>query len=54
VTLAYLLTVAWQAGQSKGLYTPSPAVTRIGQWSVGLLVAWTVLYFAVGFFVWAR
>ena len=53
-TLAYLLTVAWQAGQSKGLYTPSPAVTRIGQWSVGLLVAWTVLYFAVGFYVWAR
>lgn len=54
VTLAYLLTVAWQAGQSKGLYTPSSTVTRIGQWSVGLLVAWTVLYFAVGFYVWVR
>jgi hypothetical protein len=54
VTLAYLLTVAWQAGQSKGLYTPSASVTRIGQWSVGLLIGWTVLYFAVGFFVWAR
>ncbi|MDO9251209.1 MAG: hypothetical protein Q7U48_06605 [Hydrogenophaga sp.] len=54
VTLAYLLTVAWQAGQSKGLYTPSASVTRIGRWSVGLLVGWTVLYFAVGFFVWAR
>jgi hypothetical protein len=54
VTLAYLLTVAWQAGQSKGLYTPSATVTRIGQWSVGLLIGWTVLYFAVGFFVWAR
>ena len=54
VTLAYLLTVAWQAGQSKGLYTPSATVTRIGQWSVGLLVGWTVLYFAVGFFVWMR
>jgi hypothetical protein len=54
VTLAYLLTVAWQAGQSKGTYTPSATVPRIGQWSVGLLVGWTVLYFAVGFFVWAR
>jgi hypothetical protein len=54
-TLAYLLTVAWQAGQHKdGVYTPSPAVTRMGQWSVGLLVAWTVAYFAVGFWVWAR
>jgi len=26
----------------------------MGQWSVGLLVAWTVAYFAVGFWVWAR
>lgn len=50
VTLAYLLTVAWQAGQSKGLYTPSATVTRMGQWSVGLLVGWTVLYFGVSSF----
>jgi hypothetical protein len=56
VTLAYLLTVAWQAGQHKGggVYSPSTTVTRIGQWSVGLLVAWTVAYFAIGFWVWAR
>jgi hypothetical protein len=55
-TLAYLLTVAWQAGQhqSEGVYTPSPTVTRMGQWSVALLVVWTVAYFAVGFWVWAR
>jgi hypothetical protein len=54
-TLAYLLTVAWQAGQQKtGIYTPSALVNRIGQWSVGLLVAWTVAYFAIGFWVWAR
>ncbi|HQR85514.1 MAG: hypothetical protein B7Y59_06605 [Burkholderiales bacterium 35-55-47] len=54
-TLAYLLTVAWQAGQQKtGTYTPSALVNRIGQWSVGLLVAWTVAYFAIGFWVWAR
>ncbi len=54
-TLAYLLTVAWQAGQTKeGIYKPSQTITRLGQWSVGLLVAWTVSYFAVGFWVWAR
>ena len=54
-TLAYLLTVAWQAGQQKtGIYTPSALVNRIGQWSVGLLVAWTVAYFAICFWVWAR
>lgn len=54
VTLAYLLTVAWQAGQTQGTYTPSAAVTRLGRWSVGLLIGWTVLYFAVGLFVSVR
>ncbi|MEY3953912.1 MAG: hypothetical protein RLZZ397_792 [Pseudomonadota bacterium] len=54
-TLAYLLTVAWQAGQQKeGIYTPGPLLTRLGQWSVGLLILWTVSYFAVGLWVWAR
>jgi hypothetical protein len=54
VTLGYLLTVAWQAGQTQGTYTPSPALNRLGNLSIGLLVLWTVAYFAVGFFVWAR
>lgn len=56
MTLAYLLTVAWKAGQHKGdgPYVPSTGVTRIGQWSVSLLVIWTLLYFGVGFWVWAR
>jgi len=54
VTLAYLLTVAWQAGQTKGVYTPSPALNRLGSLSVGLLVLWTAVYFAVGFYAWAR
>ena len=54
VTLGYLITVAWQAGQTKGIYTPSAALNRLGSLSVGLLVLWTAVYFAVGFFVWAR
>ena len=54
VTLAYLLTVAWQAGQTQGTYTPSATVTRLGRWSVGLLIGWTALYFAVGLFVSVR
>jgi len=53
-TLGYLITVAWQAGQTKGIYTPSPALNRLGSLSVALLVLWTVVYFAVGFYVWAR
>ena len=54
VVLAYLLTVAWQAGQSKGMYTPSPTLTRLGNLGIGLLVLWIVQYFAIGFYVWAR
>jgi len=54
VTLAYLITVAWQAGQTEGTYTPSPAVNRLGSMAIGLLVLWTVSYFLVGFYVWAR
>jgi hypothetical protein len=49
--LAYLLTVSWQAGQTRGTYTPGPVVQRLGSWSIGLLVLWTVVYFAFGFYV---
>lgn len=52
VTLAYLLTVAWQAGQQReGVYTPSAAVTRLGRASAGLLVLWMAHYFLAGFIV---
>ena len=54
VVLAYLLTVAWQSGQTKGVYTPSAAITRLGNLSIGLLVLWVVQFFAIGFYVWAR
>lgn len=54
VVLGYLLTVAWKAGQTKGVYVPSPGLTRLGQVGVLLLVVWIVQYFAVGFYVWAR
>jgi hypothetical protein len=54
VVLGYLLAVAWQAGQTKGVYTPSPALTRLGNLSIGLLALWIVQYFAIGFYVWAR
>jgi hypothetical protein len=54
VVLGYLLTVAWKSGQTQGIYTPSPALTRLGNLSIGLLVLWIVQYFAIGFYVWAR
>ncbi|MDZ7802741.1 hypothetical protein [Thiohalophilus sp.] len=52
--LAYLITVAWRAGQTEGVYTPGPVVRRMGAISAGLIVLWIVQYFVVGFVVWAR
>jgi hypothetical protein len=54
VTLGYMLTVAWQAGQTVGRYSPSPALSRLGSLSIGLLVLWTLAYFGIGFYVWAN
>lgn len=52
VTLAYLIAIAWRAGQTEGVYTPGPAIQRLGRLSVGLLIFWIVHYFVVGFWVW--
>ncbi|MFO7581158.1 hypothetical protein [Guyparkeria sp.] len=46
--VAYLLTVAWQAGQTQGTYTPSRAVNRMGTVSIVLLVLWVAQYFGFG------
>lgn len=46
--LAYLLTVAWQAGQTEGTYTPSRAVNRMGTVAIALLVLWVAQYFGFG------
>ena len=50
----YLLTVAWQAGQTEGTYTPSLAISRLGNWTIYIIAIWIVHYFAVGFWVWAQ
>lgn len=46
--VSYLLTVAWQAGQTQGTYTPSRAVNRMGTVSIVLLVLWVAQYFGFG------
>ncbi|WP_028488836.1 hypothetical protein [Thiothrix lacustris] len=50
--LAYFLTVAWQAGQTDGVYTPSPAVTRLGNLSIILITLWIIHFFVLGLWVW--
>lgn len=47
VTLAYILTIAWNAFRSKGMYTPSKGIDMLGKAAVSLLVLWVVVYFGV-------
>jgi hypothetical protein len=54
LVLSYFLTVAWQAGQTEGVYTPSPAVTRLGNLSILLITLWIIHFFVLGFWVWLR
>lgn len=53
-TLAYFLTVAWQAGQTVGVYTPSPAIDKLGTVVIWIMILWTIQFFVVGFYVWAQ
>ncbi|MEW5838170.1 MAG: hypothetical protein AB1717_04990 [Pseudomonadota bacterium] len=50
--LAYMLTVAWKAGQTKGIYTPGPVISRMGDIGIALIALWIVQYFAIGLYVW--
>jgi len=52
--LAYFLTVAWKAGQTVGVYTPSPFVNRLGTIAIWVIALWTLQFFVVGFYVWAQ
>ncbi len=49
--LAYLLTVSWKAGQTKGMYVASPMVNRMGTIGISLLALWIIQYFAIGLWV---
>jgi len=51
--LTYLLTVAWQAGQTVGVYTPSPFVNKLGTIAIWIISFWTFMFLSVGFYVWA-
>lgn len=55
-TLAYFLSIAWKVGHTPQgqVYTPSPAIDRIGTAALWLIGLWLVQFFVVGFIVWAR
>ncbi len=48
LNITYLTLLAFKSGHEKGVYTPGPALNRLGQACVVSLVAWVVAYFAIG------
>jgi len=52
--LAYMLTIAWKAGQTQGVYTPGPVLSRLGDVAIALIGLWIVQYFVMGLVTWLR
>ncbi|BBP42983.1 hypothetical protein [Thiosulfativibrio zosterae] len=53
-TLAYYLTIAWKAGQTVGVYTPSPAVNRMGTIALWIMILWVIQFFVAGIWTWVQ
>jgi hypothetical protein len=54
VGVAYLLTMAWKVGKStQEVFDGSKdvAVTKLGNYTIGIMVLWMVIYFAWGMFI---
>lgn len=50
VGVAYLLTMAWKVGKTQGVFDGSKdkAVTRLGNYTLTIMVVWMVIYFGWG------
>ena len=50
VGVAYLLTLAWKVGKNQGVFdgTKDKAVTKLGNYTLSIMVLWMVIYFGWG------
>jgi len=48
--VAYLLTMAWKVGKNQGVFDGSKdvVVTKLGNYTLGIMIVWMVVYFAWG------
>ncbi|QKF82007.1 hypothetical protein [Halarcobacter ebronensis] len=53
IGVAYLLTMAWKVGKIKSVFDGSKdkAVTRLGNYTLSIMVVWMVIYFGWGMFI---
>lgn len=46
-TIGYLLTIAWKAGKTEGVYEASPIMHAWARFNIGLVIFWTLGYFGL-------
>ncbi|RXJ70255.1 hypothetical protein CRV08_01445 [Halarcobacter ebronensis] len=53
IGVAYLLTMSWKVGKINGVFDGSKdkAVTRLGNYTLSIMVVWMVIYFGWGMFI---
>jgi hypothetical protein len=53
VGVAWLLTMAWKVGKNQGIFDGSKDkwVTRLGNYTLAIMVSWMVIYFGWGMFI---
>lgn len=54
VSLAFMLSLSWKAGQARGVYIASPLIARLGTLSIVVAVLWMAQYFVFGALTLAR
>lgn len=54
IPLAFMFSLSWQAGRSKGVYTAGPVIAKLGVASVAVAGLWVVHYFVMGALVAVR
>lgn len=48
VSLAFMISLAWKAGQTRGVYTAGPVVSKLGTLTLVVTSLWVVQYFVFG------
>ncbi|MCX7673587.1 MAG: hypothetical protein N2Z63_08330 [Thiobacillaceae bacterium] len=54
LALSFMLALAWQSGRTRGVYTASPLIARLADWTLIASLAWVAQYFLFGAWVLLR
>lgn len=54
IPLAFMISLAWQSGRSRGVYVANPLIAKLGVAAVAVTALWVVQYFVAGAWVLSR